>query len=284
VAGVSTTQDPGGFARAARLREALAACPGCEVLAAATRLEPIDGGVLRRAWRATLADGRRCFVRHAEVDMRPLGADPLSEWRLLQIASAAGLAPAPLFAAPEAGLLVTEFLEDRSWTEADFANPRQLHRLREVLDRLHGLPVDPAVRRVDFAVQAHRLEALCTAAGVDLPLEAKRAADAAFARIAAAGLPEVLCHNDVGPQNVLEDRHGRLRLVDWEYGGRGLAPFDLAAGHADRRLEPVVADVRTAAEYVQAIWMLAQASMRVVPASLSTTACKSKSSTCGSTP
>jgi aminoglycoside phosphotransferase (APT) family kinase protein len=284
VADVNGEADRGLSARTARLRAALAALPELCWLATAARLDPIDGGVLRRAWRATLADGRRCFVRHSEVDMRPLGADPLSEWRLLQVTSVAGLAPVPLFAAPEVGLLVTEYIEGRSWTEADFADPRQLRRLREVLGRLHALPVDPAVRRVDFAVQARRLEALCAATGVALPLEAKRAADAAFARVRAAGQPEVLCHNDVNPQNVVEDLQGRLLLVDWEYGGRGLASFDLAASQARRASESLVEDCRTAGAYVQTIWMLAQASMRAVPASLSTSAWTSKISTSGSTP
>jgi aminoglycoside phosphotransferase (APT) family kinase protein len=279
VAGVNGEADRGLSARTARLRATLEAVPELRWLAAAPRLEPIDGGVLQRAWRATLADGRRCFVRHSEVDMRPLGADPCSEWRLLEIASAAGLAPAPIFAVKEAGVLVTEYVEGCSWTDADFAQPQQAGKLLEVLHRLHALPVNPAVRRVDFEVQARRLEALCEAAGVALPMEMKRTADAAFARIRAAGLPEALCHNDVSPQNVVEDLSGRLWLVDWEYGGRGLASFDLATSHLDQSVGSVVDDCRKAREYVERIWTLAQASMRVVPSSLSTSAWSSKIST-----
>lgn len=42
-----------------------------------------------------------------------------------------------------------------------------------------------------------------------------------------SGLPNVLCHNDLNPKNVLMDEQ-RIWLIDWEYTGVGDPFFDLA--------------------------------------------------------
>ena len=41
-------------------------------------------------------------------------------------------------------------------------------------------------------------------------------------------LPAVFCHNDTVPQNFIRTGD-ELRLVDWDYAGRGLAVFELAS-------------------------------------------------------
>jgi thiamine kinase-like enzyme len=40
-------------------------------------------------------------------------------------------------------------------------------------------------------------------------------------------LPLVACHNDLLPTNLLQDRQGKLWLLDWEYAGWGDRFFDL---------------------------------------------------------
>jgi thiamine kinase-like enzyme len=88
------------------------------------------------------------------------------------------------------------------------------------------LPVRRNVRAVDFAVQASGLGQI---ARVDAEQRLRETAATVFRNLARAPEPSVLCHNDLNPQNMIEDSAGRLWLVDWEYAGVSEAVFDLAS-------------------------------------------------------
>ena len=211
----------------ASVRAALASDAQTRALADAL-IERLPGGVVGRGWRATW-QGQRWFVRLDGHDRRPLGADPDSEARLLQLASGLGIAPRLLACVPAAGLLVTEYIDGRPWSEARFADPAALRHLGEHLARLHAAPIDPAIRRLDFAIQARTLEAQVEAIG-DARLESLRhTAERAWQRLASRSpVPQsVPCHNDLHRRNVVEDAR-QAWLVDWEYGGLGDPLFDLA--------------------------------------------------------
>jgi len=210
----------------ARVRALLGAHPLGRGLAAAP-LVPLGSGALNRCWRADTEAGPR-FVRLGSEAARELGADWASEAALLSIASERALAPKPILAIPDAGLLVTEFVAGRSPDAEEAVDPRFLARIGRLLAELHALtpPSDHAIRGLDFAAQARRLAALCrqdTAAHRRL----ERRARATFARLAARREALAPCHNDVHRANVLDDGR-RLQLVDWEYGGIGDPGYDLA--------------------------------------------------------
>lgn len=201
----------------ARVRAALAAHPQTRALADAG-IERLPGGVAERGWRVTW-QGERWFVRLDRRDRRSLGADPDSEARLLQFAAGLGIAPRLLACEPATGLLVTEYVEGRTWSEADFQDPVALRRLGALLARLHAAPAQAGVRRLDFAEQANRL-------GGDATRFRGPARDM-WARIDSTRRAPVPCHNDLHAENVIEDAR-QPWLVDWEYGGLGDPLFDLA--------------------------------------------------------
>jgi thiamine kinase-like enzyme len=256
----------------ARVRDALAVHPDTRALADA-RIERLPGGVVGRGWRATWR-GQRWFVRLDDHDRRSLGADPDSEARLLQLASDLGIAPRLVACVPAARLLVTEYIEGRAWSEAAFADPAALRHLGELLARLHAAPIDPVVRRLDFATQARMLEAQVEVIG-DARLDLlRRTAERAWQRLASTSLAprSVPCHNDLHPRNVVEDVR-QAWLVDWEYGGLGDPLFDLAPvyerigkckplfdafgegyGTAWDRLAPHMQDACWTYNYVQWLW------------------------------
>lgn len=205
----------------ARLRE----CAATRSLADG-RLTDIEGGLSNRAWRLD-AHGERWFVRLGHPQAARLGVDRCSECVLLQAVAAAGLAPDVRACEPAAGLLVTHFIEGRTWSAADAASPANLRRLAESLRRLHRLPVPRGVRAVDYARQARWLADALPAGDPINAMLAPRAA-AAFARIGDGGHATTLCHNDLHHLNVLDDG-ARLWLVDWEYGGCGHPLFDVAS-------------------------------------------------------
>ncbi len=78
---------------------------------------------------------------------------------------------------------------------------------------------------MDWPAQARRLAAQLDEAPGDA--EIHRCATEVFAQIEARQVVPTLCHHDLHHLNILDDG-ARLWLVDWEYGGRGDALFDLA--------------------------------------------------------
>jgi thiamine kinase-like enzyme len=141
----------------------------------------------------------------------------------------------------------------------------------DCLRRLHCMPLPAGVHTVDYAVQAHSLEA---GLGPDdaLAQELRSLAESAFARIRQRRVAWTLCHHDLHHLNLLDDGR-RLWLVDWEYGGRGdplmdtagfLAMHELTAEATDEflaaygRLSPDdrerLADARWVFDYVQWLW------------------------------
>jgi len=225
----------------AEVRAALAAHASTCSLAEAA-LEPVPGGLSNHAWQAGQGD-HHCFVRLGGPESVTLGVDRASERTMLEIVAAAGLAPPLLACDPSNGLLVTRFVTGRPWRREDAHESRNVERIAERLRVLHRLAPPSGIRRVDFAVQARRLETELRAlagrtggddagnpAGIAVASVAaiQGVADAAFDRVASRGFHPVLCHNDLHHLNLLDDGV-RLWIVDWEYGGIGDPLFDLAS-------------------------------------------------------
>ncbi len=216
------------------LRVRLRACAATRPLAEG-RVTRIDGGLSNRAWRLD-ANGERWFVRLGHPQAARLGVDRGSECAVLHAVAAAGLAPGVHACVPADGLLVTRFIEGRTWARTDARSPDSLRRVAGCLRRLHELPVPDGVHRVDYARQAERLAADQPAHDATGAVLARRAAES-FARIGDGGYATALCHNDLHHLNLLDDGD-RLWLVDWEYSGCGNPLFDVASFLALHDLGP----------------------------------------------
>ena len=216
------------------LRARLAACTATRGLAGG-RIARIEGGLTNKAWRLD-ANGGRWFVRLGHPQSIRLGVDRTSECIVVRAAAAAGLAPAVHACDPASGLLVTRFVDGRTWTATDVQGTGSLQRVAERLRQLHGLPLPAGVHDVDYERQASQLAADLPGCDATATRLAGRAA-AAFERIGDGGYPTAMCHNDLHHLNLLDDGE-RLWLVDWEYGGRGNPLFDVAGFLALHDLGP----------------------------------------------
>jgi thiamine kinase-like enzyme len=189
-------------------------------------LTPLPGGFSNHAWRADCG-GRRYFVRLGRGCVDRLGVDRGSERVLIELAAAAGIAPPVVACDPAHGLLVTNFIDGRTWTRADAQDTRNIVRLGERLRALHGLAAPAGLAPRSFDASAALLEAQLCAPGRDLaPL--RRAGRSALARLGARSRLAVPCHDDLHHLNLVDDGE-RLWLVDWEYGGAGDPAYDLAS-------------------------------------------------------
>lgn len=215
--------------RAARV--ALAAHAATASLAVAT-FEPIAGSLSNFAWHVSVP-GQDRFVRYARSGNEQLGADLHAEGEVLRLVARAGLAPPVVRCDPSARLLVTQWIAGAIGNPAAAGCDHTIRQVATMLSQLHALAPPPAVRVVDFAVQARLLEAA-------LPADAVRPALAACAREVLSrldpGHAPALCHHDLHERNLVTDAGGRLWLVDWEYAGLGDPVFDLASSASQLEL------------------------------------------------
>lgn len=140
----------------------------------------------------------------------------------------AGIGPALIYGSFDKGFVVTEYLEGRCWTAADFQQLENIERLVELLKQLHDLPkIGPvfsvtkaesfywAAIKHEYDVIPNRLQTLQKRMGKVIDyLQERRGAG-------------VVCHNNLLDSHVLETEHG-LRLVGWESAAINDPYYDLA--------------------------------------------------------
>ncbi len=191
------------------------------------RILPLPGGMLNRSWR--LRDVRQDLVlRLAHDASASLGADPESEFRMQNLAAAAGLAPEIILARPAEGLFVTRHVAGRPLVRNDLRNAAMLERIGAWMARLHALPLPPGLPPVDIGARATGyLEALQAREP-----DARHAAlmDRLAVRRSSLEPPAQwsACHHDLHHGNIV-DTGGALVALDWEYAGPGDPVADLAA-------------------------------------------------------
>ena len=208
------------------LATALALVPGLEQGAAPLRLQRLAGGHINETWRVDTSLGQYTLRLDGRAALRP-GVARNRELLLHASAAAAGLAPPIVCAVPAAQLLVCEYLQGRTWDDADFQDPAALQRLGERLQLLHGL-APPAALEARFdpcaLTMSYLRQTVPQQAGDGDPvlLQLRRA----VAEIEAAAATPVIVHGDLPYGNVLEN--SRLWLLDWEYAQLADPIYDIA--------------------------------------------------------
>ena len=216
---------------------ALAHVPGLEAGARPLRLERLIGGSVNDSWRVDTRQGRFVLRIDGPAWRRP-GVDRQRELQLHRTAAAAGLAPRVIAADAALGVLVCEYLDGRTWSEADLSQVGQLKQLGACLARLHALMPPPDLEPFDHADCAqHYVESAATV-GADTTQRAAANQIVANVRVAAAvvaaesgggpdgGASSCIIHGDLVHGNLLEG--ARLWLLDWEYAQRTAAIYDVA--------------------------------------------------------
>jgi thiamine kinase len=205
--------------------EALSQVPGYSRAAGIT---PLAGGVVNSTFRVETAAGKFILRLH-DASSVALGTDHIREAHLQNAAAAAGVAPAVLYADPLQRFMVSEYIEGRVWSAADFADVARLHELGETLLRLHAVvppvpaPFDLAALLRGFAERIGRM------APEMQPLLAQLMARAEYSlrECGTEARAPVVFHSDPQHSNIIQAAGG-LVLIDWEYAAVGDPLFDLA--------------------------------------------------------
>jgi thiamine kinase len=172
--------------------------------------------------------GRAFVVRIDGTSPSSNGLNRQNEWRCLEAAHAAGLAPQPRYFNPELGSLVCDYLPP------DPAQPLDLADIARLLRAIHRLPARHS--RLDLGERLTRYERHlrqrdATGAGDPLLAALLGHRPAVLDHLNQIGeterAPLVLCHNDLLRANRIYSG-GRLWAVDWEYSAMGSPWYDLA--------------------------------------------------------
>jgi thiamine kinase-like enzyme len=172
-------------------------------------------------------------VRIDGIDPAANGLNRQGEWRSLQVAHRAGLAPRPRYFNPELGSLVCDYLPP------DEHQPLDVTDVARLLRGIHRLPprhqrLDPAERIVSYQNQlAHRAQAQ---APVGALAPYREPVMQALAAAAEQAQPKVLCHHDLLRANRIYSG-GKLWAIDWEYCAMGSPWYDLAVVTAGDELD-----------------------------------------------
>ena len=199
--------------------------------------EQLSGGLSNEIWKVTDAAG--AHVVRLGTDYPVHHVDRAREAMSARAAHEAGFGPEVEYAAP--GVMVTRFVEARTWTEADLrADPARVARLlAEFHTRMPGRVSGPAFLFWPFHVIRDYARTL-TGTVHEGTLPAFRALAEAM-EAAQVPLPLVFGHNDLLAANFLDDGT-RLWLIDYEYAGFGTALFDLAGVATNSGMEAAAAD------------------------------------------
>jgi thiamine kinase len=192
----------------------------------------LSEGLVNETYRVT-RDGNAYVLRVAAPTHQDLGLDHVWEARVLERAVLGGLAPVIEYYDPPRGILIAQWIDGLSWTQADVRRPPNISRMAALMHRIHALPLPMPARIMSPRMWIDRYAAAVPHTTVSL-----RAG--AAARLAAlAELPSadpVLCHSDLHTLNLI-DRGQSLVLLDWEYAHATDPLWDLAGWSANNDLD-----------------------------------------------
>jgi len=202
---------------------------------------PISGGLTNLNYRVE-AEGVPYFVRIPGSGTDLLAVDRANELHNTR----AGVGARVLHHLPAWDVIVLEWLEAATMSNAAFQQAGVPARISDVLRRLHA---GPRFRDdFDMVVLSRRYLGVIDERGIAVPA-GYREHLGAVARIDLAlrahPQPTVPCHNDLLAENYLDDGE-RLWIVDYEYSGNNDPSFELGntaqeLGFDDLRLHELVA-------------------------------------------
>ncbi len=186
----------------------------------------LSGGLTNQNYKVTTPDG--VFVARVLSDGGELlGIDREHEYRNSVIAAAAGIGAPVIEFRPDERLLVLGFIEGRTLTNADVAEPVTLARIARACATLHGAGRFAGDFDM-FAVQP-AYYATATTAGMTIPSgydDLMPAFEAARQALAVRAEGTVPCNNDLLAANFIDDGE-RIWLIDYEYSGNNDPCFEL---------------------------------------------------------
>ena len=191
-------------------------------------------GLVNETYRV-LRGGTTYALRAPGSNPHSLGLDRTWEARVLERAAPCGLAPVVEYCDPHRGILISRWVEGRSWNTADVREPSSIARMAGLARRIHALPIPVPARLMSPAQWIDYYSAAASGGTLGDPATAVLRTAASRRLAALAALPAVdpvVCHSDLHTLNLI-DRGRSLVLLDWEYAHAADPLWDLAGWSAN---------------------------------------------------
>lgn len=212
------------------------------------QVEELTGGLTNVNLKVTHPGGV-CVVRVAQPGSEVLAIDRDHEHHNSVAAAEAGVGAPVIDYLPDAGpagLLVVEYIDGRTFTNADLRSGEHVDRVATALRQLHAGPRFSSDFDM-FAIQPAYLSVV-TERGFRLPdryLEFAPHMERIRRAFAVREEPTVPCNNDLLAGNLIDDGE-KIWLIDYEYSGNNEATFEVGnlwseAGLTLDQLEELIA-------------------------------------------
>ena len=192
----------------------------------ARTISELPGGLTNRNYKVTTPDG--VYVARlwsGGGDFLAINRD--YEHHNSVAAAQAGVGARVVAYRPEDNLLVLEFIDGRTFSEADVQNPANIPRIAQACRRLHSGP--RFLGDFDMFVIQGRYAAVTAELGFRVPAgydALMPQVESARRALAVRAGPTVPCNNDLLAANFIDDGV-RLWLIDYEYSGNNDPCFEL---------------------------------------------------------
>ncbi len=200
----------------------------------------LPGGLTNRNYVLTEVGGqnRKLVLRRSDPQSALLSIDRECEYLNSRAAAAAGVGPAVVGYLRGQGALVVEWIEARTFTDADLNDSAALERVARTCAQLHAGP--RFVNDFDmFDIQQAYLQVVLDR-GFRLPpgyLEHLPAVERMRQALALNAPATVPCHNDLLAANIMDDGE-RTWFIDFEYAGNNDPCFELGNIWSEANLAP----------------------------------------------
>lgn len=200
-------------------------------------LTKIGGGLTNRIYKVVAGD--EAFVlRIAGANTHLLGIDRDREVACMQAASAVHVGPEVVAYLPEHDALVIRFVPGKLLSNDDVRNPEVLRRIAETLRRCHEAPIPDHLGTFSVFDTVRTYVTLARNKNVSVPdsMDGALALMENIEKELSTHDAQSLGHNDLLAANFIDDG-ATMRLIDWEYGGKGNRFFDLGNFAANLQLD-----------------------------------------------
>ena len=217
-----------------------------------TDIIPITGGITNVNVEVT--NNNKKYVVRIGKDIPEHGVMRWNELALSKAAQSLGVSPTVVHFEP--GILVLEFIESKTFKEADVRAPKNLMRVVSLVAKTHrgiGQYLNtPILTFWPFQVNQSYMSRLESDGSPHISKLDKLKRQLDLLQDATGQVDLVIGHNDLLAANILDDGD-QLWLIDWEYGGFNTPLFDLA-GLAGNNGLSIVQEQQVLEQYFDRSW------------------------------
>jgi thiamine kinase-like enzyme len=189
-------------------------------------IQPVAGGLTNSNYKV-LVDGKPFFVRLPGEKTELLAVDRRNEYFNSLAAAQAGVGPQVQYYIPELQVMVLEFLDGVTMSNALLAASGMPTRITQAIKRLHAGPRFLTDFNM-FRLTEYYLD-ICWQHGIQIPQgypERLPTIQHIEEAMTVHPLPSVPCNNDLLAENYIDDGQA-IRIIDYEYSGNNDPCFEL---------------------------------------------------------